>query len=332
MGPRRTPQGYAVGRGRAPKPRRCTPRHKAPPQGPSSRPHSAQSQFARARAVGLVTGPPRPQPPHPQPVGSGPRPHAPGTSARAWESAQARKPHTQASDAPCQALSCRPESTQSQITRARAEGLVTGPHRFTCRIHSQWVAGPGRTPQGWAVGRGRAPNPGRPTPRQQTTPPRAPSCGPHSAQSQLPRARAVGLVRAPRAHTARTHGQWVAGPGRTPQGRAVGCGRAPSPRCPTPRQKTPLPPGVVVPPAQCAKPARKSPGSGVGDGSTQPKPPHPQPLGSGSRLHAPRTGGGASESAQPWTLHTQGRDAPPGRPRSPPELAQSQLARARAVG
>ena len=41
--------------------------------------------------------------------------------------------------------------------------------------------------------------------------PRAPSCRPHSAQNQLARARAVGLVTGPRAHTPRTHSQWVVG-------------------------------------------------------------------------------------------------------------------------
>ena len=47
-------------------------------------------------------------------------------------------------------------------------------------------------------------------------PPRAPSCCPHNAQSQLSRARAVGLVTGPHARTPRTHSQWVLGPGRLP--------------------------------------------------------------------------------------------------------------------
>ena len=45
-----------------------------------------------------------------------------------------------------QAPSCRPHSAQSQLARARAVVLVTGPHARTPRIHSKWVVGPGRTP------------------------------------------------------------------------------------------------------------------------------------------------------------------------------------------
>ena len=48
-------------------------------------------------------------------------------------------------------------------------------------------------------------------------PPRAPSCHPHSAQSQLSRVRAVGLVTGLHTRTPSTHSQWVVGPGRTPE-------------------------------------------------------------------------------------------------------------------
>ena len=51
----------------------------------------------------------------------------------------------------------------------------------------------------------------------------------------------MGLVMAPRAHTPHTHSQWVAGLGRTPQGRAVGRGRAPNTGRPTPSQEAPAP-------------------------------------------------------------------------------------------
>ena len=131
------------------------------------------------------------------------------------------------------------------------------PHHCT---HSQWVARPGRTPQGRAVGRGRAPNPGRPAPRR-GRPPQAASCRPHSAQSQLARRRALGLVSGLHTDIPRTHSQWVLGPGRTPQGRAVERGRAPNPGLPTPRQRTP-PLGALVPPPQRAKPALESAISG----------------------------------------------------------------------
>ena len=54
-GPNGTPQRQAVGCGRAPRPGRPTHRQDAPPQVPSCRPHSAQSQITRAHAVELVT-------------------------------------------------------------------------------------------------------------------------------------------------------------------------------------------------------------------------------------------------------------------------------------
>ena len=93
------------------------------------------------------------------------------------------------------------------------------------------------------------------TPSQETPPPpRAPLCRSHYAQSQLARARAVRFLTGPHAHTPRTHSQWVPGPGRTPQGRAVGRGKAPNPGRPRPRQEAPPTPGALVPPP----PARKA--------------------------------------------------------------------------
>ena len=71
------------------------------------------------------------------------------------------------------APSCRLHNPKSQLARARAVGLVTGPHADTPRTHSQLVAGPGGTPQRWAIGRGRAPNPRRPKTRPEPPPPGA---------------------------------------------------------------------------------------------------------------------------------------------------------------
>ena len=51
----------------------------------------------------------------------------------------------------------------------------------------------------------------------------------------------MGLVTGASAHRARTHIRWVTSPGRTPRGWAVGLGRAPISRRPTPRQEAPLP-------------------------------------------------------------------------------------------
>ena len=147
VGPRSPPRGRAVGVGRAPDPGRPAPRQGAPPRAPSCRPHSAQSQLARARAVGWVTGPQAGAPPHPQPVGSGLRQPAQRAGSRGWESAPHRTPHTQAGSAPPRAPSCCLHSAQSHLARARAVGLVTNPH---ARIppHPQPVgSGPRQTAQ-----------------------------------------------------------------------------------------------------------------------------------------------------------------------------------------
>ena len=88
----------------------------------------------------------------------------------------------------------------------------------------------------------------------------------------------------------RTHSQWVAGPGRTPQGREVGRGRAPQPGRPTRRQEA-HPTSALVPPPLHAKPARTRARCGFADRSPRPHPRHPQPVGSGPRPQALRMGG-----------------------------------------
>ena len=61
--------------------------------------------------------------------------------------------------------------------------LVTGPQTHTSQTHSLWVAGPGRRPQGRAVGRGRAPHPGRPTARQEG--PKRPRAAPNARKASM---------------------------------------------------------------------------------------------------------------------------------------------------
>ena len=191
-------------------------RKRRPPKAPSCRPHSAQSQLARARAVGLVTGPHARNPrTHNQWV-VGPSRTPKGTSSRGWESARPRTPHTQGRGASTRASSCRPHSAQSQLARARC-GVGDGsprphpPHQQPVGS-GPWTHAPKH--QSSVVGERQTPDAPHPDRRR---PPRAPSCRPHSAQSQLARARAVGLVTGPHASTPRTRSQWVVGPGRTPE-------------------------------------------------------------------------------------------------------------------
>ena len=172
----------------------------APPRAPSCRPHSVQSQLARARAVGLVPGPHARTPPHPQPVGSGPRQPAHRAGSRVWESARPRTPHTKARGAPPRAPSCRPHSAQSQLARARAVGLVTGPHARTPPLPQPVGSGP-RQPAQRAGSRGwESAPPWTPQTQVGGAPPRAPSCRPHNAQSQLERAQCGVGDGSPRPH------------------------------------------------------------------------------------------------------------------------------------
>ena len=148
---------------------------------------------------------PQTRTPHPRPVGSGPRLQA---RKNRWSGVGERlssdAPH-RGKRRPLRAPSCRPHRAQSQPARARAVGLMTGPHARTPRTRSQWVVGPGRTPERTS-GRGRESAHPR-TPRTQAggAPPWAPTCCPHSAQSQLARSRAVGLLTGPHARTPRAH-------------------------------------------------------------------------------------------------------------------------------
>ena len=97
-------------------------------------------------------------------------------------------------------------------------GSVTGPHARTPHTHRQLV---GSGPRPHAPKDGRSGAEERPTPDAPHTgkrrPPGAPSCRPHSAQSQLARACAVGLVTGLHALSPRIHSQWVVGPDRTPR-------------------------------------------------------------------------------------------------------------------
>ena len=161
-------------------------RKKQPPRVPWCHLHSAQSQLARARGVGLVTGP-HAHPPHPQPVGSGPRPHAPKDErSGVREHPTPDTPHP-GKRSPPRAPSCRLHSAQSQLARARAVGLVTGPLAHCPHPHPVGSRPRPHAPKDERSGVGE-----RPTLDARRLgkryPPRAPSCHPNSAQSQLARA------------------------------------------------------------------------------------------------------------------------------------------------
>ena len=123
------------------------PGNRGPPPGTLMPPPHRAKPARKSARCGVGDGSPRPHPPRPQPVGSGPRPHV---QKDEWSGVGERPtpdaPH-QGKRRPPRAPSCRPHSAQSQLARARAVGSVTGPNARTPRTHSQWVVGPGRTPE-----------------------------------------------------------------------------------------------------------------------------------------------------------------------------------------
>ena len=149
----------------------------APPGHPHASPHSAQSQLAGVRAVGLVTGPHARIPPHPQPVGSGPRQPAQRAGSWGWESGRPQTPHTQARGAPPGTLIPPPRHA-----RARAVGLVTGLHARD-PPHPQPVGDGPRQPAKRAGTRGwQSTRPRTPHTQAGGTPSLAPSCRPQRAK------------------------------------------------------------------------------------------------------------------------------------------------------
>ena len=308
VGPGRTP-GRTRERGwESARPRTPTPRQEAPPLGTLMPPQ----QHARARAVGSVTGPHARTPrSHSQwVVGPGRTPER--TRHRGWESARPRTPHTQATRAPRGLPHAAP--TARKTARCGVGDGSPRPHP----PHLQPVgSGPrphARTDERSGVGERPSPDAAHPGKKR---PPRAPSCRPHSAQSQLARARVVGLVTGPHARTPRNHSQWVVGPGRTPEQMRGQRWESARPRTPTPRQEAPPPRHPHAAPT-----ARKTARSGVGDGSPRPHRPHPQAVGSGPRPHA-RTHErfGVGERLSPDAPHP-GKRRPPQAPSCRPHSTQ----------
>ena len=173
---------------------------------PPGRPRAAPT----ARAVGLVMGPHARTPPYPQPVCSGPRQPAQRAGRRGSESAQPRTPHTQARGAP----PGHPHAAPTARKSARCGVGDGSPRLHPPNTHSQWVVVPGSPPRGGADGGGRAPDPGRPTARQEAPPPGTLMPPPQHAE-----ARAVGLVTGPHARNP-PHPQPVGSGPRQPAKRA----------------------------------------------------------------------------------------------------------------
>ena len=310
-GPSSPPRGRAVGGGRAPDPGRPTPAPAARPEGGQSgvgerltldAPHRPRQPAQRAGSRGWESV--RPRTPHTGP-GSPPR----GQAVGGWRAPDPGRPTP--------ALAARPEGGQSGVGERLTPDAPHRPRQPAQRAGSRgWESvrprtphtSPGSPPRGRAVGGGRAPNPGRPTPGPAARPEggqsgvggRPTTDAPHRPQQPAQRASSRGWESArPRApHT---------GPGSPLRGRAVGGRRASDPGRPTP--------------APAARPESEQ--SGLGEPPT-PDAPH-QP-----RQPARRAGRRGWESVRPRTPHT-GPGSPPrrravgagrapdsGRPKAPP--------------
>ena len=91
-------------------------------------------------------------------------------------------------------------------------GSLTSPHARIPHTHSQWVVGPGGTPEqtrrrGWESARPRMPH---------TQARGAPPRHPHASLTARKSAR-CGVGDESPARTPRSHSEWVVGPGRTPE-------------------------------------------------------------------------------------------------------------------
>ena len=131
----------------------------APPWGALMPPQQRAKPARKSARAGVGDRSPRPHPPHPQPVGSGPRPHARKDEWSGLAGGPTPDAQHPGKRRPPRAPSGRLHNAQSQLTRARAVGLVTGPHARIPRTHSQWAVGPGRTPERTSGRVGRAPDP-----------------------------------------------------------------------------------------------------------------------------------------------------------------------------
>ena len=121
------------GVGERPTPGRATPRQEAPPPGTFMPPPERAKPARKSARCGVGDGSPRPHPPHPQKVGTGPRPHArtdewSGGGERPTPGAPHPGKRRPPPGRPRAAPTARQASAQGQLAKARAVGLVTGPH------------------------------------------------------------------------------------------------------------------------------------------------------------------------------------------------------------
>ena len=127
-------------------------------------------------------------------------------------------------------------------------GSVPGPHTRTPRSQETRATGPGYLPQGWAAGRGGAPNPTRPSQRREEPPPPPPPPGQppanpaaRNAQQGMP---AKGPVLGPNACAPAPRACGQRAPTAWPKDRQPGEGERLTPDAPHKGTRRPPPPGM----------------------------------------------------------------------------------------
>ena len=165
---------------------------------------------------------------------------------------------------------------------------------------------------------GGAPNPGRPSQRRTAPPPGTPFCHPHAAQRRPARARAVGLVLGPQAHTNGTRETRVAEPWLpAPEDGRPGEGQRLTPLAPH-NGGRPAPPGTAFHHPRSTQPPQGMRAKGTVLG------PHnhtPAPTACGWRTPTARPKGQQSGEGERLTTdapHNGGRHPPPGDALQPP--------------
>ena len=186
----------------------------APPRGTLVPPRQRAKPPRKSARFGVGYGSPRPDPPHPQPVGSGPRPHAPKDGRSGV--GERPIPDAQAKGAPPPGIIMPPPQRAKPARKSARGGVGDGSPRPHFPTRSQWIVSPGRTPERTSGREWERPDHGRPTPRQEASPPGALAPPPQRAKPARKSARCGVGDGSPRPHL-RTHSQWVVGPGRTPE-------------------------------------------------------------------------------------------------------------------
>ena len=228
VGPGRTPERTRARGWESARPRTSLSQASGAPPGHS---HAAPTARKSARC-GVGDGSPRPHHPHPQPVGSGAHTHtrahgtwpaSPGSPPRGRAAGGGGAPDprrpSQRRTAPPPGMPYRHlHGAQRRPARARAVGLVLGPHACTDRTRDTRVAEPwlphpedGRPGEGQRLTPDAPHNSGRPAP---------PETAPHHPRGTQPPQgmQAKGTVLGPHTHTpACTARGW-----RTPTARPVG--------------------------------------------------------------------------------------------------------------